>query len=190
MKTILCVLAAVVLLGGCGILPTPPPLPALHDFGPAATTPAMDGAPVEATVSAPSWLDGTAIYYRLLYSGPTRLREYADHRWLAPPAELLQTHLQAAFAGGRAGAYRLRVTLLDFEQEFAGAQSAQVSARAVAELQNLASGATVARHLFTVSVSASPDVQGAVQGASRAADELLAQLVQWTQTQLAGAKRK
>ena len=190
MKTILCVLAAVVLLGGCSILPTSPPLPASHDFGPAATTPAMAGAPVEATVSAPSWLDGTAIYYRLLYSSPTRLREYADNRWLAPPAELLQARLQAAFAGGRAGGYRLRVTLLDFEQEFASAQSAQVSVRAVVELQDLASGATVAQHLFTVSVPTSPDVQGAVQGASRAADELLAQLAQWTQTQLAGAKRK
>ena len=181
---------AVALLAACSILPKPPPPPALHDFGPATSAPAATVVPVEATVSAPAWLDGSTIYYRLIFSDPTQLRAYADNRWLAPPAELLQARLQAAFAGGRAGGYRLHVNLLDFEQEFDSAQSAHVSVRAVAELQSLASGATVARHLFAVSVPAAPDVQGAVQGASRAANELLVQLVQWTQAQLAGAKRK
>lgn len=189
MKTPLCALVAA-LLAGCSLLPKPAPPPALHDFGPATSAPAATGVPAQATVSAPAWLDGSGIYYRLIFSDPTQLRVYADNRWLAPPAELLQARLQATFAGGRAGGYRLHVNLLDFEQEFDSAQSAQVSVRAVAQLQSLASGATVAQRLFAVSVPASPDVQGAVQGASRAADELLAQLVQWTQAQLAGAKRK
>lgn len=189
MKTPLYALAAT-LLAGCSLLPKPAPPPALHDFGPATSVPAATVVPAEAMVSAPAWLDGSAIYYRLLYSEPTELHAYADNRWLAPPAELLQARLQAAIAGGRAGGYRLHVNLLAFEQDFASAQSAQISVRAVAELQSLASGATVARHLFAVSVPVSPDVQGAVQGASRAADELLAQLLQWTQAQLAGANRK
>ena len=188
MKTALCALATV-LLASCSLLPTSPPPPILHDFGPATSAPAAGAVPTEATVSAPAWLDGSAIYYRLLFSDPTQLRAYADNHWLAPPAELLQARLQVVFAGGRAGGYRLRVNLLDFEQEFASAQSAQISVRAVAEVQSLASGATVARHLFMVNVPTSPDVQGAVQGASRAADELLAQLVQWTQVQLAGKQR-
>ncbi|MDE2069843.1 MAG: membrane integrity-associated transporter subunit PqiC [Gammaproteobacteria bacterium] len=189
MKTPLCALAAA-LLAGCSLLPKPPLPPVLHDFGPATSAPAATVVPAETTVSAPAWLDGSEIYYRLIFSDPTQLRAYADNRWLAPPAELLQARLQAAFAGGRAGGYRLHVNLLDFEQEFASAQSAHVSVRAVVELQSLSSGATVAQHLFAVSVPVSPDVQGAVQGASRAADELLAQLVQWTRAQLAGAKRK
>lgn len=189
MKTPLCTLAAA-LLAGCSLLPKPPPPPVLHDFGPATSVPAASIVPAEAMVSAPAWLDGSAIYYRLLFSDPTQLRAYANNRWLAPPAELLQARLQTAFAGGHAGGYRLRVNLLDFEQEFASAQSAQVSVRAVAELQSLASGATVAQHLFAVSVPASPDVQGAVLGASRAADGLLVQIEQWAQAQLSGAQRK
>lgn len=183
MKNLLWMLVAV-LLAACSILPKPGTPPALHDFGPATNTPAAGVVPAEATVNAPAWLDDTAIYYRLLYSDPTQLRAYADNHWLAPPAQLLQARLRGAFANGSPH-YRLEVQLLDFEQIFDTAQSAHVSLRAVAELQSLASGATVAQHLFVVSAPASPDVQGAVSGGARAADELITQLTQWTRTQLA-----
>lgn len=184
MKNLLWMLVAVPLTA-CSILPKPGTPPALHDFGPATNTPAAGVVPAEATVNAPAWLDDTAIYYRLLYSDPTQLRAYADNHWLAPPAQLLQARLRAAFANGDAR-YRLYVRLLDFEQIFDTAQSAHISLRAVAELQDLSNGATVDRRLFTVTLSTSPDVQGAVSGDARAADQLIAQIVRWTQAQMVG----
>ena len=183
MKKILWILVAG-LLAACSILPKPAPSPALHDFGPPASVPAA-AVPVEASVSAPAWLDDTAIYYRLMYSDPTQLRAYADNRWLAPPAELLQTRLHAEFANGNAH-YRLHVQLLDFEQVFDSAQSAHISLRAQASLLDLSKGTTVGERMFTVTQSTSPDVQGAVSGDAQAADELITQLTQWTRIQLAG----
>lgn len=176
-------LLVVMLLTGCSILPKPAPAPALHDFGPPPSGPTVATGPAQISVSAPAWLDDTTIYYRLMYSDPTQLHSYADNRWLAPPAQLLQVRVRAAFADGKAR-YRLQVRLLDVEQIFDTAQSAHISLRALVELQDLSDGETTAQHLFVVSVSASPDVQGAVSGDAHAADELIAQLVEWTQSQL------
>lgn len=170
------------LLAACSILPKPAPSPALHDFGLPAST-AAAAIPVEASVSAPAWLDDTAIYYRLMHSDPTQLCAYADHRWLAPPAQLLQARLRGAFANGSPH-YRLEVRLLDFEQIFDTAQSAHISLRAQASLRDLSNGTTVGEQMFTVTQSTSPDVQGAVSGDAQAANELLARLEQWVHTQL------
>lgn len=180
-------LACSLLLAGCGsLLPKPAPLPALHDFGlPVAGTPAPADVSITTTVTSPAWLDGSEIYYRLAYADATRVRAYADNRWLAPPAALLQARLQAVFgdiapgAAGSSGAYRLSVRLLDLEQVFAGPQAASTRLRAVAELQDAASGAMLAQHVFSLRQAGAPDVGGAVQGASAAAEVLIADLVQW-----------
>lgn len=178
------------LLAGCGsLLPKPAPLPALHDFGPPlAAVPIAPGVLVTTDVTAPAWLDGTEIHYRLDYADATRLRAYADNRWVAPPAELLQARLRAEFgnaamnAAAPAQAYRLSVRLLDLEQVFLQSQSAETRLRVVAELQNASSGTVIARRVFDLTQSADPDVGGAVQGASRAAQTLVADLVQWLRT--------
>lgn len=185
MKKILWVLIAAS-LAACSILPKPPPSPALHDFGPPASAPGT-AAPVEASVSAPAWLDDTAIYYRLLYSDSTQLRAYADNRWLAPPAQLLQARLRGAFANGSPH-YRLEVQLLDFEQIFDSAQSAHISLRVQASLRDMTNGTAVGEQMFTVTLPTSPDVQGGISGDARAADELIAQLVEWARVQLAGQR--
>lgn len=182
MKNLPWVLVAA-LLAACSILPKPPPPPALHDFGPPTSAPTVAGGPTQIIVSAPAWLDDTAIYYRLLYSDATHVRNYADNRWLAPPAELLQARLRAAFAADNAH-YRLQVRLLDFEQVLDTAQSAHISLRALVDLQDLSDGKTVNQQLFTLSVPVSPDVQGAVSGGARAADELITRLTRWTQAQI------
>lgn len=176
------------LLTGCGsLLPKPAPLPALHDFGlSVARAPASaDTFLVTADVTTPAWLDGTGIYYRLTHADATRLRTYADNRWLAPPAELLQARLQTAFGNTAPGAdlsgraYRLRVHLLGLEQVFAEPQSARTQLHVIAELQDLSSGATLAQREFDITQAAAPDVTGAVQGAAQAVDSLVADLLQW-----------
>ncbi|MGH8282516.1 MAG: ABC-type transport auxiliary lipoprotein family protein [Gammaproteobacteria bacterium] len=190
----------VLLLAGCSILPQQSSPPALHDFGPPANTaPNSTQAKglVDEAVTSAAWLTDTAIYYRLLYDDPTRLRAYADNRWIAPPAELLQTRLQMVF--NHAGAnteppsgtarYRLHLELLDFEQVFDTPQSAHVSVHVEARLQDLVSGVTIAQHSFVITLATSPYVQGAVQGYARVTDQLLRQVVQWTAEELTGEAR-
>lgn len=188
-------LTAAILLAGCGLLPAPAAPPALHDFGPDPVTPSEPIASVAVAVTAPSWLAGTQIHYRLLHDEPTRLRAYAQNRWIAAPAELMQLRLQQLFGNplsieSRAAGQRdsLRVELLDFEQTFETAHSARVQLRAVATLSN-AAGGPVAERLFAITVPASPDVQGAVQGSAQAVDRLLGQIVQWTAAPLSAGLR-
>ncbi|MGA9853306.1 MAG: ABC-type transport auxiliary lipoprotein family protein [Gammaproteobacteria bacterium] len=149
------------------------------------------------TITSAPWLADTSIRYRLLYDDPTRLHAYADNRWIASPAELMQMRLQLALGNVDANAapssgvahYRLQVELLDFEQLFDTPQSSRVSARAEAALLNISSGAMLAKHRFAVTLTTSPDVQGAVQGSARATDQLLRQIVQWTAEQLSGVSQ-
>lgn len=190
------VVVGTLLLAGCsGLLPKPAPLPARHDFGPVATrAPVLTKFSVTASVSAPAWLDSTAIHYRLVYADATRVRAYADNRWVAPPAKLLQARLRVVFGnraadiGKSTSTYRLTVRLLDFEQDFTTAHAAATRIRAVGELQNVSGGVTFARHVFSLSQPAQPDVNGAVQSASRAADMLVADLVRWVGANVAAKK--
>ncbi len=184
---------AALLLSACGALPTPPALPALHDFGP---PPASRSAPaadiVVDAVDAPSWLADPQIHYRLLFDEPTRLRAYAQNLWVAPPAELLRQRLQVVFDRSgvqrpRAPAYRLRLQLLDFEQVFTSPSSASVQLRALASLR-VADDLVLVQKRFSISVAASPDVQGALAGSAQAAEQLLAQIVHWSDAQATGGR--
>lgn len=189
-SALLGLMAGTALLAGCGsLLPKPAPLPALHDFGPPlAGVSAPLGVLVTTDVTAPAWLDGTEIHYRLDYDDATRLRAYADNRWVAPPAALLQVRLRAEFgndvsnASAPARAYRLNLRLLDLEQVFLQPQSAETRLRVVAELQDASSGVVVAKRVFDLTQAAGPDVGGAVQGASRATLTLVADLDEWLRT--------
>ncbi|MGH8398599.1 MAG: ABC-type transport auxiliary lipoprotein family protein [Gammaproteobacteria bacterium] len=199
MKIVLCLpyaFAGILLLAGCSILPQQTSPPALHDFGPpASVTPLVQtkGLVDESVTSATSLAD-TAIHYRLLYDDPTRLRTYADNRWIAPPAELLQTRLQMVFShtGVSAGPpsdrsrYRLQLEILDFEQIFDTPHSAHVSVHIEARLQDIVSGLTLAQHSFIITQVTAADVQGAVQGYANVTAQLLRQVAQWTAEQLAG----
>ncbi|MGH8378701.1 MAG: ABC-type transport auxiliary lipoprotein family protein, partial [Gammaproteobacteria bacterium] len=92
---ILCVTAA------CSLWPAQPPAPQVHDFGPLPVSQDNAATPVRLdSVNAPVWLGTDAIHYRLLYDDPTAFRGYADHRWAAPPAELLAARLQNLFSVG------------------------------------------------------------------------------------------
>lgn len=191
--------AGMLLLAGCSILPQQASPPALHDFGPpASVTPLVQpkGLVDESVTSATSLAD-TAIHYRLLYDDPTRLHTYADNRWIAPPAELLQTRLQMAFshAGVSAGApsdrtrYRLQLEILDFEQIFETPRSAHVSVHIEARLQDIVSGLTLAQHSFIITQATAANVQGAVQGYANITVQLLLQVAQWTAKELADGAR-
>ena len=190
---------AVAALSGCALGPQREPV-ASYDLGPPGGREAERQAAIPAMllvpdVSAPAWLDGNGIVYRLSYDNNARPHAYAASRWLAPPAALLTQRLRSRLAGAAAGIlnvsdgaradYSLRVDLEDFSQSFGAADASRVALRARASLVRLADRALVAQQVFAVDKDApSPDARGAVAALGLAGDEFIEALVQWTGEQV------
>lgn len=178
-------------LSGCTLLPEQPPPPMHHDFGPLSQSQheLVAAAPVGlrlASVQAPIWLDTTEIHYRLLHDDPTRLRAYAQNRWIAPPAALLEQRWREALA--RFGPnirtdgtpiYQLDIVVDRFEQVFDSTHSAYavIGLRAVLMRSNH-TGPVVERH-FTVRRACDPQVQGAINALAMLADSTLEDVLRW-----------
>jgi cholesterol transport system auxiliary component len=173
---------AVLVLAGCSAGQQVTPKVSYYDLGPAAA------APNNRTVASlrsidvfvPSWLDTSALQYRLAYQGSQRRQNYAESRWVASPAELVGNTLKKRmFSGEAAGACRLRVDLDEFAHVFdtADASRAVIEAR----VQLLAPGGELlARHSFSLSrPAASADARGAVAAFSGAVADLSTALHDW-----------
>ena len=124
------VVCVAVLLAGCLSQPRTPE-PALYDLGIApvgAVVPAGTNAELAAVrvrTSARSWLDDTAMHYRLMYLDGMRTLTYAYARWIAPPAELVGQRLRQRLAEsgiaasvGSTPAPELDIELEEFVQVF------------------------------------------------------------------------
>ncbi len=176
-------LCGLILLTGCSVLPAPSPTVARHDFGPAPEFQAALPTSVRLVgVSAPGWIDTTAIHYRMLAKDPTRLRSYADNRWAASPRQLIASRLQRAGLGfyqTPSVRYGLTVDVTDCEQVIAGPQLAHVDLRLVARVTRLEDGAVVARRVFADHDPAAATVDGAVTGLSQAVDRQVRNLLTW-----------
>jgi len=175
-------------LAGCNVLPEPAPLPARHDFGPPTTSAKESPSlPVTlSTVTAPSWLDSSAILYRR-GAASTRLQSYGRNQWAAPPAELLRNGLEARLAAGSGPTpdprYALELRLLRFEQVLDGNDSRVVLSIEVV-LRDRDSRRLVARRLFQDEQPVAADIGGAVQGLAGAANGALDAIVRWTKQNL------
>jgi len=176
-----------------------------YDLGPpraqVATGPSITATLLLPDISAPSWLDGYGIVYRLSYENSARPQAYASSRWVAPPAALLTQRLRGRFASGAGGIvtsadgaraeYALRIELEDFSQSFAAANASRVSLRARASLVRLADRLLVAQRVFSVDRAApTPDARGAVVALGEASDELVESLVEWAGGQVKAPRAK
>lgn len=178
-------LMLVLLLGGCVPNNVRQDDGALFDLGepsPPWHAPALLGV----DVLAPSWLGTSAMQYRLAYLGNgegARRRAYADSRWAAPPAELIEQALRrhALVAGGKGEALgcRLRLDLDEFVQTFDAAQKSRVVLALRASLTSRNSE-TVARRGFALERAAiSADAGGGVAAAAAAVQGLTGDLATW-----------
>ena len=88
--------------------------------------------------TAPAWLNGPGILYRLNYENPPRPQPYALSRWSGSPAALLTERLRNRFAAaatkgivtgsdGVRADYLLRVELEDFSQSFDAPNASRVA---------------------------------------------------------------
>lgn len=188
MKRFFLALGAILLsgcmLGGCSVLPAQAAQAQTHDFGPLpAPNAAATGLVWVDSVSAPAWIDDGAIHYRLLYSDPTSLRAYADHRWVAAPSEMLSLRLQSLLGGATQGPVRparlVSVELMEFEQDFSSAKQATVQLTAKVTLRKASDGQVLGEKQLVLSVPSTPDVQGAVTDLSKLAEQAAEQITAW-----------
>jgi len=192
-------------LAACSLAPKTEQ-PATYDLGPPrsheAAKPGIAAVLYVPEVSAPEWLSGPGIVYRLNYDNPARPQPYGLSRWSSSPAALLTERLRSRFAAAAAkgivtGAdgvradYLLRVELEDFSQSFDAPNSSRVALQARASLVNIGSRSLVAQRAFAVERGApTPDAPGAVQALSAASEEFTESLLKWTTEQLKAAGGK
>jgi cholesterol transport system auxiliary component len=187
MKRLLAVLAGA-LLAACGGNARAPDI-ALYDFGNLA---AKGGAawseariPVAAVdVQASSWLSGPAMHFRLAYAEPLRRQSYAESRWAAPPAEMLEAFLKRRMVFGQpdfSGAgCRLQLVLGELEQRFDDPQRSQVALEVRVLLTPLRGSEVLARRAFLIHKPApTPDARGGVTAARDAVQVLADDLGHW-----------
>lgn len=133
-------------------------------------------------VAAPSWLGTAAMQYRLDHSEAARRRAYADSRWAAPPAELLEQALRRralAATSGPALGCRLRVDLDEFVQAFANDQSSRIVLAVRATLLSRNEQAVASRAFALERPAASADARGGVAAAAAAVQGLASDLAGW-----------
>lgn len=177
-------LLATLLLAGCLGSPPRPVDIALHDLGDVAEARLPVAVPLAGLrLRAAYWLDSPVQHYRLSYADATRRHAYAESRWIAPPAELLERHLQRRLAFAQPGAgpgCRLVLQLDELEQRFASPQSSQVVLEVRANLLPRHGEEPVARRAFALRQDApAPDAKGGVRATRAAADMLAQDLTRW-----------
>lgn len=151
---------------------------ARFDFGPQPATAAGEMGLAGVQVTTPSWLDSDAMQYRLLYADPARRLDYAQSRWVAPPAELLRMSLQNQLAASGHGHCRLLVDVSEFVQVFDSPGSSHFRLDARATL--LADQEIVASRSFSEMPPApTSDAAGGVAAASTAVRQLGSAVAAW-----------
>ena len=163
-----------------------------YDFGPplsSADAPSHDSGTFRlADILATPALDSTSMLYRLAYDNAQQLKPFAQARWSATPAQLLEQSIKMQFsragmplADSREAAadmFMLRLELDEFSQIFDSPDSshAQLNVRA-----SLSKGRSImAQRSFSQSMTAvSNDAAGGARAMQQASDALIAELLHW-----------
>ena len=178
---------------GCSLMASKAPPKTEFDFGPEPNTPSDSPALSEAQlvifdVSAPAWMDGTAMYYRLAYQNAAVPLPYAESEWVMSPAALLTQRLRSSAAVHGDGAarvvgvhtpavYRLRSELLEFEQIFDAPDRSHGVLRLRATLEG--EGVWAQRTFVIERLAPTPNAAGGVTALTECSNELARLLEGW-----------
>jgi len=159
--------------------------PARYDFGDLAGTWAASRLPIAAVdVQAASWLDGPAMYFRLAYAEPLRRQSYAESRWAAPPAELLEAFLKRRIVFGqpdfKGAGCRLQLVLAELEQRFDEPQKSHTALEVRVRLSPSQGADLLSQRAFLIERPApAADARGGVAAAREAVQALADDLGHW-----------
>jgi cholesterol transport system auxiliary component len=158
-----------------------------YDFGGLGAMATASGSRVPLgaiDVQAASWLSGPDMHFRLAYAEPLQRRSYAESRWAAPPAELLEAFLKRRIAYGQAEpggtGCRLRLALDELEQRFDDPQGSSAVLEVRAQLSFLRGAEALAQRSFLIQKAApAPDARGGAAAARDAMQALADGIVGW-----------
>jgi len=185
---------------GCSLLPSKERPKAEFDFGPEPNA-ASHSAPLSPMqlmvydVIAPTWMDGTAMYYRLAYENAAVPRPYAESEWVMSPAALLTQRLRSSAAvdadgGTRAvgvhgpAVYALHSELLEFEQIFDAPGRSHGVLRLRATLEG--EGMWTQRTFAVDRPAPAPNAAGGVTALVECTEELERLLEEWVSRSVSG----
>lgn len=177
----------VLTLTGCTAVGLQSPQVAFYDLGLVeAAAVAAAVAPVRVEVVAPSWLNGTAMQYRLAWRQPDRRRSYVESRWVAQPADMLSQSLGRALNAGAdngegvASRCRLRIELDEFIQVFDTERDNHVQLVVRAQVLPLRGELALATREFRrTDAAATADAEGGVTAARMAVRGLAGDIARW-----------
>ena len=171
------------LISACGVGPKARDAVGAYDFGLPAPAPAVPLKGLShALVTAPNWMDSTALHYRLAYANAARPATYAQTRWVSTPSNLVEARLRERAVGGGVllggAGPALRIELDEFTQVFEQEKSSRAVVRARA---SLATGrAVTAQKSFLIEVPANtPDGPGGAAALAQAANRLVDEVLAW-----------
>jgi cholesterol transport system auxiliary component len=199
-KQIIALVPAALLLAGC--ISTSAPVHVQHfTLAGAGSAPASSAeqAGVEhrpilriAEITAPNWLDGTNLYYRLAYKDNAQISAYSQSEWVAPPPVLIGNVLQSTLAGS--GQWKailgprdvtradvaIKIQLDNFAQTFSSTEQSQGVLDATATvIDGKSNGIIAQRHFHIEKPATSADAAGGVQALSKAAHAFASKLAPW-----------
>lgn len=136
-----------------------------------------------AELQAPAWLNTTAMQYRLSYVEPHQRHVFAQSRWAAPPAEMLEQVIarQSRVSRGRyeSGGCYLHVRLDEFIQTFDAPEQSHAVLEVSAVLLAPRTRQVLDRHDFQFSIPAGSDARSGVSGFVVATGKLTQGLEEW-----------
>ena len=148
--------------------------------------------PVRMDVRMVPWMDTIDMNYRLSYDTPTRLRVFAESRWVARAGLLLGERLQTRFGGGGAVVPKcqVQVDIGEYSQHFETATRSRFVIEARWRVSSLNAGKgelllSEGRQFAVESTSA--DARGGAMAAQGATDQLGAAILSSVQS-LAGCR--
>jgi cholesterol transport system auxiliary component len=183
MKWLITILAGVSLAACGGKLATVEPV--RYDLGGLTGNGSGSRIPIAAIdVGAAPWLSESAMHFRLAYAEPLRRRTYAESRWVAPPAELLEAFLKRRIIFGQPDfsgtGCRLQLVVDEFEQRFDDLQQSYAVLEVRALLTSLRGDEMLSKREFLVRKPApTADARGGAAAARDAAQGLAEDLGNW-----------
>jgi cholesterol transport system auxiliary component len=151
-------------------------VPRTYDFGLDAPSSKLAGLRV-GVVRAAAPFDTTDMLYRLAFRDPAELLAFAESRWAATPAILLQRRIARASSGAPATC-SVDLELTELSQVFSAPEASEVVLEGRATL--VVGTKRVGERMFrVVGADAGRNAAGGVQAVARAADRLIVELAAW-----------